>query len=222
MPLDAEDKKTIAEMIKETLGGDTLTKTIGEAAAAAVKGLKLKDTIKAQVDTAVKAAVPEPKDDPKDKSKGKADDKVAAQLEAMQTQLEEERTAREKAEAARRTDRLHSTAQAALVASDVPGDRVKAAMALLQTEGLLEVAEDGSPVMKGKDKFGAEALIPVKDGIDDWLKTDEGKLFLPPTDAQGTGDGATTVNFKTGKGEVDLDRVRKELKKNVLGTQIAG
>lgn len=39
-----------------------------------------------------------------------------------------------------------------------------------------------------KDEYGEDVLVPVAVGVKKWLGTDEGKSYLPPVDAQGTGN----------------------------------
>jgi hypothetical protein len=219
-PLDDADKQTINEMIGEALKGDDLTMAITSAVTSTVKGLKLDkldDTIASKVAEAVKATTPEPTkgDDKGGKGKGgdAGDDKVAQQLAAMEKQLKVEREAREKSEAARQAERLHGAARAALTAADVPGSRIKGAMALLQAEGLLVVDDDGNPGIKGTDKYGVDAVLPLDVGVPAWLKTDDGKQYLPPTGAQGTGDGSATGSktIKGKDGEVDVSKLGQAL-----------
>jgi len=220
-PLDDADKTAIEKMIADTLKGETFAKTVGDAVTSGLGALKIEDKISTTVDAAVKKAAPEPdKGDDKGKDKDKGgkgtDDKVAQKFAAMEAKLEAEKKAREDAEAARRTDSLHSSARAALIDADVPGDRVKHAMAFLRQEGLLESDEDGKPSMKAPDQWGNDALQPLKEAIPAWLKTDDGKAYLPPKGVQGTGDGAGKVSIKGPDGADDLDKVRDAASAKVL------
>lgn len=221
-PLSDEDKTEIQGLIAGTVKGDEFAKMVGEAVKGGLGGLKIDEQIQTAVADAVKKAAPKPDDKGDDPDKGgkgkggKGDDAVAKQLKAMQDKLDAETKAREDAETARRADALHSAARAALVDAEVPGDRVKHAMAFLRQEGLLETDDDGKPAMKAPDQWGNDAMQPLKEAIPAWLKTDDGKAYLPPRNVQGTGDGAGKVSIKGPDGKVDLDKVRDAAKSKVL------
>lgn len=180
MPLDEADKKEIAALI----GAAFKPETIGAAVKSHIDGLKLGETIAAEV-----AKLAPKKDDDADKKDdkgGKKDDPSVARIAAMEKALADERTARTAAEEKTRTERLHNAAREALAAAGVPADRMKAAMAVLKEEGVLVTDAEGNPGWKGKDQFGADATLALTDAASKWAAKD-GAMFLPPSGVNGTG-----------------------------------
>lgn len=122
---------------------------------------------------------------------GEAESETKKQLAAMQKRLEaaekkteEERTARETERQARMRDEERTTLASALRKAGVSEEaRVKGAMALLYTEEKrVARTEDGRIVYrKGDDE------LDLDKGIADFLKSDEGKLYLPPRQVAGSG-----------------------------------
>lgn len=215
MPFDDTDKKTIQDMIGDALKGEAFATAVAPVVSSALKGLKLEDTITSAVEKAVGARDDADKaaSDTSDSTSTGQDDelaKVRRQLEAMDKKFQGEREAREKAEAARQQDALRSDARDALVQAGVPAERVRHALVLLEADGLLAAAEDGSPGIKGKDRYGVEAVLPLAEGLATWVKTDDGKSFLPPTNAQGDGSsvGSGRPSVKGADGQVNTDALR--------------
>lgn len=182
MPLDDADKKFIAELL------DTkITTSLGEA------DKRFDAKLKAEREE-VKKLLPSPKDEPKpgDADKRTEDGKFKPdpRFAALEKQLADEKAAREKSEADRKTEQLRSAAQNALTAEGISGDQARRALALLDNaEGRLGFTEDGQPALKFK-RNGYDEMVPLKAGVAEWAKTDDGKAYLPPSNAQGTGTGA--------------------------------
>ena len=186
MPLDDADKKFIAEAIAASLKPDT----IGAAVKAHLDGLKLDERIADKVKEATKDL---PKGDDKGKDdKGKEDKggkaKDDERISGLEQRLQASEKAREEAEAARRRDALESGARDALLKAGVSADRVRHALAVLKTDGHLDHDKDGKPGWKGKDRFGVDTLLPLDEGAAAWVKSDDGKHYLPPVQTRGTGD----------------------------------
>lgn len=218
MPLDEADKQAIAEMIAAglTTHAKTQNEEIGKLVDTKLNaGLK---PVTEKLDAVEKKANERKSDDGdsgqpagqggqggkggKGKAgKGKdgdaedgepaADPKTAKELADTRAQLEKiEKERKEERETARR-DKLRAETRAWLAEAGVPADRLKGAMALIEAEGLVEYDSKGETFgFKGKDKYGADILVPGKAGAAAWLSTDDGKTYLPPKPAGGTGDGA--------------------------------
>jgi len=208
MPLDDADKKAIGEMISAALQSDATSTLVAGQVGEALKGLKLDEKVTKAVADAVAAASnsAEEEGDDKDKKKSKADSALERRLAKVQEDLDNERTAREQAEAARKTDALHNAARAELAKAGVPAERIPHAMAYLQVQGLLDFAEGDAPGFKGKDRYGSETVLPMSEGVSAWAKTDDGKAYLPPSGAQGDGQG----NGGAGSGRRDASAPRNE------------
>lgn len=116
----------------------------------------------------------------------------------LETQLQQERKAREDEKAGRERERQESLAKeeraelaAALRTKGITEPQVRAAVALLAGEDkLLGRAEDGSIIFKvqkgtGQGRYVDEVTVDV--GVEEWLKTDDGKAFAPPRQAGGAG-----------------------------------
>lgn len=196
MALDEADKKYIADLLKGLLTGDDLKNVVGEAAkahvTAAVKPLqdRLDATEKTVKDSAEKAGKPADEGKGKDAKAKDADPETAKELAALRASLENERKAREEAENRSKAEARDAAAREALAKAGVPADRLPHAMAFLGTQGVIATDKDGKPGWKGKDRFGVDTLLPLEDGAKAWASTPDGKLYLPPSGAQGTGTGA--------------------------------
>ncbi len=213
MALDADDLKKIAELIGAATSAEKLTPIVAEAAKAhvnaAIGGLKLDEKFKEIADKIKPPEDPKKGDkDGKDKDGKSGDSAEVAQLRAA---IEAEKKAREEAEAGRRRDALDSAARDALIKAGVPADRVRHAMAVLKADGVLDFTADGKPGWKGKDKHGVDTILPVEDGAAGWAKTDDGKHFLPPVNAQGDGSGAGNKTPIVRDGKIDLAAIGNKL-----------
>jgi len=226
MALDKADLDKITEMINGSLTGDAFTRTIGEAVSAGLKPAlaKIDETIATKVTEATKD-LKKPDGDGRGadgKFKPDAKDDANARLQAVEKQLVDANKAREESENARRRDQLHAAAKDALAKAGVPTERIRHAMAVLQQDGVLDFAADGSPGFKGKDKYGQPAVLPLEEGATAWIKTDDGKAFLPPTNVQGTGDGAGSRPIVRGAdGKVDVASLRGRIGAAVMGANVS-
>lgn len=70
----------------------------------------------------------------------------------------------------------------------VPEDRLRGALALVYTEDKrVKTAEDGSIVFLKKGDLGIEE-VELERGVEEWAKSDDGKAYLPPVAATGSGN----------------------------------
>lgn len=116
-----------------------------------------------------------------------ASQKQADEIEKLKASLVAERQEREKAEADKRAQEERVAASEALASGGVTeAPRVKAALAVLASEGRIVRDEKGGICFRVQGKFGEE-LVPVAEGVRGWLATEDGKLFVPPRDAKGSG-----------------------------------
>lgn len=106
-----------------------------------------------------------------------------------------------------------ATVTKTLEAAGVPaGQRARIALNHLLSEGLVKRTDDGNLVFVGKD--GEEDLA---DGITAFLKTEDGKLFLPPSGASGSGAGAFKAGSRGKAGES-----KKSIAGRLLQARVAG
>jgi hypothetical protein len=145
----------------------------------------------------------------------------------LEGQLAVERKAREEERAARERDRQESMSKeertslaGVLRAKGLPEPQVRAAVALLAGEDkVLGRAEDGGVIFKLQKGTGAARYIdevPLEAGVDEWLKTDDGKAFMPARQAQGAGGLGSRAS--TGNKTVDArNEAAASLGKILLG-----
>lgn len=242
MPLEEADKKFIAELITSSLGefakGDAFKGAINGTVAGAIKGLKLDEKL-AERDEKLKAleeagnASGDGGGNKADKgSQGKSGDadspelrRLNAKLEEQAKQIENEKRARLESEEARKTERLRGATRDALAKAGVSAERIRHAMALLQTDGRIALDDNGTPVMKFAREWGEES-IPLDKGLAEWVKTDDGKVYLPATGTQGTGGGAGGTGGQSGStvprtkdGALDMGAIGERLAKGLQGVE---
>ncbi len=130
---------------------------------------------------------PKPDDDDAGTSKkGKADPVVAAlqaQLEDFKTKFTSEQTARQAAEAKARDERAHSALKSELASQVRPELLGILTNDLYHQRKVIEFADDGTPLFKSQkvDMYGdlEDVRMPLKDGVANFLKSEEAKAFLP-------------------------------------------
>jgi hypothetical protein len=203
MALDDTDKKTVGELIAAALKDALRPEALGAVLApvvkahtdAALKGTVTSDALKTQLDelaAKLKPADPDPADKGADKGKKPDDDPRIAAMQKRMAEIEAASAAKDRAladeKARARTEALHLAARDGLAKAGVPSDRLAPALAYVRSLGVLDYDGD-TPGWKGKNSLGLDAVLPMEDAAASWVKSD-GKLFLPPSGAGGTGDGA--------------------------------
>lgn len=188
MPLDEKDKAAIAEMIAASLksASEEQAKALDATVAKALKGLDIDGKL-----DALKGELGNP--DPDEKG-GKTPPnselaKLQAELEKMKRSAEVQAKRAEEAEQARRAEVLATGVREALTQAGADPKRVAIALSHLKAQGRVKLDKDGRPSFAFTRDWG-EDLVDATKGASEWLSTEEGKFFVPPSGAQGTGDGA--------------------------------
>jgi hypothetical protein len=212
MALDEADKKFITDLLgaslkeatKDFATTETLKKVVDQNIAKAVEGLKIDDKIAAM----------KPKDEPKDdtaaKAKGDKIDPELAKLQEKLTQLEQKNRATEERAQAETAKREESEAisawREALAANGVPSDRQAIAIAKLHhADKLTKRDAEGKLHVSVARAAGYTDNLSLTDFVKEYVGTDEGKTFLPPTGASGTGTGGSTEKRGGGNKTVVTD-----------------
>jgi len=205
MPIDPETKAEL-DKLAAAITAEALGKAIGAALTAHLPGhLKaINDEI-----AALKATKTEPKtgDDEPGKGKDGKSDPVAVQLAAMRKELDASRQREADAATAAKNASLANAARDALIKHGVPADRVAHAMAFVNAQGVLSYEGD-KPGWKGKDQYGADAVLDIDAAAKAFLGTKDGQLYLPPVNAGGTGGGVGNPGSQH-NGATTLDALRK-------------
>lgn len=217
MALDDKDKQDIGKLIadalkanntelgKQFVSAEDVTKIVSQGITKGLEGLD--DKVKEAVGK-VKPAEGDGKK--KTEGDGKTDPAVQARLDEMQARLDQEKQARETAEANSRQQRLDSAIRDSLSAAGVPADRQAHALAFLRTlktddgKPVLDVDDAGNAIWRDQRKGYVEAL-KVGEGVKTWSGTPDGKHYLPASGVGGTGDGAGGVGGSRGDGSVPKD-----------------
>jgi hypothetical protein len=168
---DAREKRTLGKIDEMFKSRDAERAKAKEARRAE------KDKAKAEKAAAKGAAGP---------ADGKGDPASEARFKALEKQLAEERKLREEERSKRLADEERSSVTEALTASGIVN--VKGALALLREDGRIGRSKDGQVIFK-QPKEGYVEELAVLDGIKAWADTDEGKFYLPPKGAAGSGAG---------------------------------
>lgn len=140
---------------------------------------------------AMEAPAPEAKVEPTAEMKA-----YEARLKAYETELKVEKLARETEKQKREHDEERNSLSAALADKGITGAKLKAALALLHTEEKRVARNKDGAVVFRIAKDGYEDEVNVIQGVEAWTATPEGKEFLPPRGASGS--GADRANRKDG------------------------
>ena len=117
--------------------------------------------------------------------------KYEAELKALRDEVVAQKAAREQEERKRLQQEERAALAGVLGKQGLDQARARAAIALVYTEEQrVKRAEDGKITFRIQTKFGEEQAS-LEDGVAEWLKTDDGKAFLPPTGAAGAGTSAS-------------------------------
>lgn len=219
-------KGEVAKMVNEAVNGavtnhlnrfkksftEEMTKTFGETLG------PISEQLKALSESAKKPPGGDRRD-PSDETK-----ELLARYEGRIKELEQqnkaEREAREQEKQTRLREEERGQLAQVLRAKGLPDVTVKAAVALLHTEEKrVARTEDGKIVFKIEKGTGAGRYtdeLEVEAGVDEWLKTDEGKGFLPARPAQGAGGQAARPN-PGGQGGDKRAQATQDLARILLG-----
>lgn len=136
--------------------------------------------------------------------------KYERQLAEMKAQLDREAKSREEERQKRLINEERNSLRDALTSNGVPPALVQAAVALLHTDQKrLERNEDGTIhfLLQEQSPSGPYVeRVGVAEGVERFLKSDEGRYFLPPKPAAGAGSkggNAPGNNVREGESETD-------------------
>lgn len=148
-------------------------------------------------------------------------DEVKAQMAEMQNRLKAAEAEREREKQAReqeRAERMRSEERAALAdalrSAGVGDKQVKPAVAMLFTEEGRVKRDDTGAIKFRVQKDGYEDLVDLETAVKEWVKTEEGKIFLPARQVGGSGTKPSGVPGHNGKG-VSPDELKAQLLDNV-------
>ena len=225
MALTEEDKTTITELITATLTAalptalEPMKKEFGRmangaattAAKAAIKAIEdkvaslpdaegLATLIEAKIGEKVPAKVEGAKDEAAQAASKAAEDKFQKQIDALKKQLQAKDDSEKAATLKQQRTEERTVLGTALEKAGVKPSLRPAAIALLIERGALARDAEGAVIYKSRDAAGAEEIKQVEAGIADWIKSDEGKEYLPPKEAGGSGDKSRAHGGKGNEG----------------------
>ena len=173
-------KKSLTAEIEKAVGG--VSETVGETIKKHLEGLKTEP--------------PKPDDQP-----GKPSPEVQAltqKLSEMENSIKERDKALQEAKTQGQRDTARNSLRDALAPHVRPDAVDMVTQLLFDAQGVVQVQDDGNPVFKIRQSPMAglpeeDMELPIKDGVANWLKTDNAKLFLPAPNTgspEGTPRGA--------------------------------
>ena len=200
MALDENDLKTITEMLNTTVNGSisNVKKLIEMQRKKDADELKL--SFGTLLDEKLAGFTPPKDDDGKPGKKPKdGDDRELATLRREFEELKKTAaTANQVAQAEREKNRnnaMKASVAEVLEPGGITGMRFKAAYALLRDR--LRYADDASDDINFVEESGE---VDYRAGLGSWLKTEEAKMFIPPTG--GTGVNGAGTRPKSGNPQV--------------------
>lgn len=215
MALDADDIKKINELLSSGL------KTALDARDQDIAGLIKKhlDPVNREIESLKSKGVAAGDDDDdadsgkaKGKGRGKdSDPEVAREVARLRKMVEDRDKELQTRQQAERRSKLESAARNELLMRGVPAERVDVALAYLR-DRLAYEGDTDKMGLANKDKYGNDVLEPLGDALGSFLGTTEGKIFLPPSGGQGTGEAAGGAPPPTTKeGKFDWDSAARNL-----------
>ncbi len=208
---DTEDDEDTAEAENRRLNAIVTSRVKREMKSVNATLLQLQETLNKLA--APKAQDPDEDDDEEttgDKKEAQVDLKTSRKLSKLEKELAEEKQARKQAEVekaqeqekAKRTE-MRTIYSAALQEHGVTDPKLlRAALNVLEEDGVMMRDEDGKVKFKGQDKYGIETNFDPKVGLKAWVAT-EGKSFVPAIEAGGSGTGGARNTSTVGKKEFD-------------------
>lgn len=155
----------------------------------------------------------EPVEDPTKPKKDEVDARfteLKQQSEARIKALEEENRKSQaeaaQSEAKRRQDEEKAALASVLADQGITGARQRAAMSLLYTEDKRVVREDDGAILFVVPRSGYTDKVKLDEGVKEWLNTDDGKAFMPPRVAGGSGAKGSPAPGRSGGKETREQR----------------
>lgn len=236
MALDAEDLAAISKLLDEKTKGFVTTeqagKLVGEQVTTAITAAT--STLSDDVMKAIKDAGIGDGDGDGDKGKGKpkgnsgeSDEmkRHKAEMAQMTADMEAAKAAQEAATQRERQSRLDTQLGVALQAAGVPLNRVPQAAAYVRTlnntkgAAFLGFDDNGQPQWNGVHAAGYDDVVGLKEGIAGFMKTDDGKTFLPAVAASGTGSRHRIESkpARTAEGALDMGSLQEKILAGMAG-----
>lgn len=206
--LSDEQKTEIGQIVNAAV-----TSQLGRAIPKALEGLKLNELIGKAIKEAMPAQPP-PSGDPPKNEPPKQDPKVALleeNLKALTKKLEEADEARKAAEKKSRDDGARLALRGALEKTVRPEALEMATRLLFDADKRITFDDSGNPLftIRRAPYAGAaeeDVAVPLADGAQHWLKSDEAKLFLPPPSASAPGSRGPSKQAPANRQTGDLPR----------------
>ncbi len=206
----AEVEKLVADAVKSTFTGDAFKGVLSAALAPHIEGATKPLAEKLATLEAGAAKKPDP---PPGKKTGEGDGvpaEVQAQINALKAQLTE---SQEKAKAAKRAalkDRASGAVRDALGKAGVPADRMDLALAWVEANGVVKLADDGSFHFEGAEQYGVRPKVDATAWAGEFIRTNTGKALLPAAPTQGAGSqGRTTAPPTINGTTIDWDALAR-------------
>lgn len=163
----------------------------------------------------VAASVPKA-EAPAEEKKAKTNDEWRKEMEnrviAAEKVANAERQAREEERKTRLVEEERNSLANALRGKGVDEKRLKGAMALLYTEEKKVTRDETGAIKFRVQREGYEDLMDLGAAVEEWLKTEEGKTYLPPRPAAGSGSGVVT------RGQGQPKNSREELQQAIANS----
>lgn len=173
-----------------TGANERMRKSLSAEIEKAVKGIteSIPETLKAHVE-AMKSEVPKPTEA---KGDGKSESKPHPETLALQQQLADMKKAMQErdqalaeAEKKAKNDAARNELRSQLAAHVRPEALDMTTQLIFDAQRRVSLSEDGTPVFKVRKSPMAgmpeeDMELPIKDGVANWLKSDDAKFFLPP------------------------------------------
>ena len=241
MALDAEDLAAISKLLDEKTKGFVTTeqagKLVGEQVTTAITAAT--GSLEEKVLAAIKGAEGDGDGGGNDGGKGKGkggkggntsgeSDEMKrhkAEMAQMTADMEAAKAAQEAATQRERQSRLDTQMGVAPQAAGVPLDRVPHASAYLRTlnntkgAAFLGFDDNGQPQWNGVHAAGYDDVVGLKEGIAGFMKTDDGKTFLPAVAASGTGarHRIESKPARTSEGALDMTSLQEKIFAGIAG-----
>ncbi len=172
-------KEDLNDIVNRAITGHTgrLEKRLGKSIAEAITALRAQDAPEDDGDD-------DDVDPDQPKAKAKPNPQVQRQLTRHKNELKALQDKLESRDKAARDARLETAVTKSLGEAGLNGRHLRGARAFLYQEGKVFLDDDGSELFMADD--GTE--LDLKEGMKEWLDSDDAKLYQPPRGASGSGD----------------------------------
>jgi len=205
----AEIDKRMGEAIKTAFTGDAFKGVLSAALAPAIEGAT-KPLAEKLATLEAGAKKPETQPEKKGEEGKGVPAEVQAQINALKAQLTESQEKAKAAERAALKDRASGAVRDALGKAGVPADRMDFALAWVEVNGVVKLADDGSFHFEGAEQYGVRPKVDATAWASEFIKTNTGKALLPAAPTQGAGSqGRTTAPPTINGTTIDWDALAR-------------